>query len=96
MSSFLALGVTFWRKKLDLRNIDGYTRESCWTESIAVGNRQFVKDTKFKLCLKAQGRKVVERNDKFVLKEPYAPYNAYLDTKKDLIRSEKCIIGVKM
>ena len=73
---------------MDLRNIDGYTRESCWTESIAVGNRQFVEDTKDKLGIKVQGRKVVERNDKFVLKEPCAPYNVHLDTEKDLLRSE--------
>ena len=72
----------------DSINIDGYNRESCWTESIAVGNRQFVEDTKDKLGLKVQGRKVVERNDKFVLKEPYVPYNAHLDTEKDLLRSE--------
>ena len=72
----------------DSINIDGYNRESCWTESIAVGNRQFVEDTKVKLGLKAQGRKVLEKNDKFVLKEPYAPYNVHLDTEKDLLRSE--------
>ncbi len=59
-------------------NIDGFTRESCWAESIAVGNRQFVDETKVKLGLKAHGRKVVESNDKFVLKEPHAPYNAHL------------------
>ncbi len=67
---------------MDLRNIDGYTRESCWTESIAVGNRQFVEDTKTKLGMKAQGRKVVENNDQFELKELYAPYNALFDTEK--------------
>lgn len=72
----------------DAINIDGYTREACWTESIAVGNRHFVEETKVKLGVKALGRKVVESNDHFVLKETYAPYNARLDTQKDLIRSE--------
>jgi hypothetical protein len=44
--------------------------------------------SRVKLGLKAQGRKVVESNDQFVLKEPYAPYNARLDTEKALLRSE--------
>ncbi len=43
----------------DAINIDGDKRDSCWTESIAVGNRQFVEDTKDKLGLKSQGRRVV-------------------------------------
>ncbi|MCP4374546.1 MAG: transposase [Deltaproteobacteria bacterium] len=72
----------------DSINIDGFTRESCWTESIAVGNRQFVDETKVKLGFKAHGRKVVKSNDKLVLKEPHAPYNARLDTEKDLLRYE--------
>jgi hypothetical protein len=31
---------------------------------------------------------VVESNDKFVLKEQYAPYNAHFGTEKDLLRPE--------
>ncbi len=65
---------------------DNGSRESLWTESIAVGNRQFVEDTKVKLGLKAQGRNVVESNDKFELKEPIAPYNAHLQTENNLLR----------
>ena len=72
----------------DSINNDGIIRESCWTDSIAVGNRQFVEDTKVKLGLKVQGRKVVESNDMYVRKEPYVPYNAHLDNEKDLLRSE--------
>ncbi len=56
-----------------------------------MGNRQFVEDTKIKLGLKAHRRQVIDRNDKFVLKElkePYAHYNAHFDTEKDLLRSE--------
>ena len=70
---------------IDAINDNGSSRESCWTESIAVGSRQFVEDTKVKLGLKAQGRKVVESNDKFELKEPIVPYNARLSPKKGLI-----------
>ena len=53
-----------------------------------MGNRQFVEDAKVKLSLKAQGRKAVESNDQLVLKEPYATYNACLDTKNALPKSE--------
>ncbi|MCP4264707.1 MAG: hypothetical protein GY777_03870 [Candidatus Brocadiaceae bacterium] len=68
----------------DAINDNGSSRESCWTESIAVGNRQFVEDTKIKLGMKAQGRKVVGNNDQLELKEPYAPYNALFDTEKPI------------
>ncbi len=64
------------------------TRESCWTESPAVGNREFVKDTKAILGLKAHGRKVIESDDKFILKEQYVPYNAHFGTEKGLLRPE--------
>ncbi len=72
----------------DSINDNGSSRESCWTESIAVGNRHFVEDTRVKLGLKAQGRKVVGNNDQFELKEPYAPYNALFDTEKVPLRLE--------
>jgi REP element-mobilizing transposase RayT len=68
--------------------IDSGSREPCWTESIAVGSSQFVEDTKVKLGLKARGRKVVENNDVFELKEPIAPYNAHLHTENDLLIHE--------
>ena len=72
----------------DSINDSGSSREPCWTESIAVGNSQFVEDTKVKLGLKARGRKVVENNDVFELKEPIAPYNAHLHTENDLLSHE--------
>lgn len=72
----------------DAINNNVYAREPSWTESIAVGNRQFVEDTKVKLGLKAHGRKVIESKDKFVLKEPYVPYNIHYDTEKEHLRPE--------
>lgn len=50
-------------------------RESCWTESVAVGSMSFVEEIKLKLGFKAKGRKVVVCNDKSVLREPTVPYN---------------------
>ncbi len=72
----------------DSINDSGSSREPCWTESIAVGSSQFVEDTKVTLGLKARGRKVVENNDVFELKEPIAPYNAHLHTENDLLSLE--------
>ncbi len=48
----------------DAINNNDYARESRWTESVAIGNRQFVENTKVKLGLKAHIRKVVDNNDK--------------------------------
>ena len=72
----------------DAINNNGYVREPSWTESIAVGNRQFIENTKAKLGLKAHRREVVESSDKFILKEQYAPYNTRFDTEKDLLGAE--------
>ena len=52
-------------------------RESCWTESIAVGSRGFVEEAKAQLGFKAIGRDVLEQLDaQFVLREKPAAYNA--------------------
>ena len=41
-----------------------------WTESIAVGDREFVMETKAKLGAKAFGRRELENNEGYELKEP--------------------------
>ncbi len=55
---------------------------------MARANRQFVEDTENKLGFKSHGCKVVERNNQFELKQPYAPYNIHIGTEKDLLRFE--------
>ena len=57
-------------------------RESHWTESIAVGNDNFIKEIKNKLAVRTVGRKVREIMDGFELREPEFPYNALFDAKK--------------
>lgn len=52
------------------------------------GERQFVEDTKVKLGFKAKGCRVVESNDKLVLKEPMVPYTIHSQSKKDLLMPE--------
>jgi putative transposase len=50
-------------------------RESRWTESIAIGNRDFVERIQNQLGVKAKGRKIVEKNGSFELKEEHTSYN---------------------
>ena len=57
-------------------------RESHWTESIAVGSDNFIKEIKNKLAVKAVGRKIREISDGFELREPEFPYNGLLEAKK--------------
>jgi len=45
-----------------------------WTESVAVGSRAFVTETKERLGIRAIGRKMVERGESFGLRESPAPY----------------------
>jgi len=49
-------------------------REPQWTESIAVGNEVFVRETKEKLGIKAIGREVIGVNGSYELREPETVY----------------------
>jgi len=44
-------------------------RECKWTESVAVGSRDFAEETKDKLGFKIKGRKIVESNGVYELRE---------------------------
>ena len=57
-------------------------RREAWTGSIAVGRKRFVESVKTKLRINAHGRKIVETNDDFYLKEEDTGYTAVFDTKK--------------
>jgi putative transposase len=49
-------------------------RESKWTESIAVGDKEFIGETKAKLGAKAIGRRELESDEGYELREPQNPY----------------------
>ena len=66
----------------------GSIRESCWTESIAVGSKMFIDETKEKLGHKSQGRNILRAKSKYSLKEPSASYSTVFDPKKELLRSK--------
>jgi putative transposase len=53
-----------------------YVRESKWSQSIAVGSKNFVENIKLKLGIRAKGRKVGESEESYHLREAQAPYNS--------------------
>ena len=57
-------------------------RDAKWTESIAVGDKEFVMETKAKLGAKAIGRRELENNEGYELKEPQSPYTPVFTLKK--------------
>lgn len=64
-------------------------RESCWTESIAVGSSDFIEETMFKLGSKARGRRIEEQEgERFVLREAPVPYGADYHSQKGLLSLE--------
>jgi hypothetical protein len=67
-------------------------RDAKWTESIAVGDKDFVIETKAKLGAKAIGRSKIETDEGYELREqqiPYtpvfAPEKSTLSTKNDYV-----------
>ena len=52
------------------------TRDEKWTESIAVGDELFVAETKNRLGINAKGRRILEEDGAYQLREPIEPYNA--------------------
>jgi hypothetical protein len=49
-------------------------RESKWTQSIAVGDKSFLKQIKDSLGFRAKGRKILEAEDEYHLREGQAVY----------------------
>ncbi len=58
------------------------SRDAKWTQSIAVGDADFVRATQAELGGRAIGRESVENNGVYELKETQAPYRHVFGTKK--------------
>jgi hypothetical protein len=61
-------------------------RQPKWTESIAVGSKEFVEETQTKLGIKAKGRNVVANNEAYELRESKIPYGSVFGPKKVQLR----------
>jgi len=60
-------------------------RESQWSDSIAVGSKEFVDETKARLGIRAAGRKIHETGEQFELKEAALSFNANFGSKNTII-----------
>jgi REP element-mobilizing transposase RayT len=63
-------------------------RQPRWTESIAVGSEDFMRNTKEKLGIRAVGREVIGSNGSYVLQEPETSYEANFSTENVSLREE--------
>ncbi len=62
--------------------IDRHVRDTKWTQSVAVGGKEFVEMTKDRLGYRAEGRKVVKSDEDYQLREQQASYMANSGHKK--------------
>ena len=60
-------------------------RQADWSESVAVGSKDYVETIKEKLGLRAKGRKILENAGGFQLRENTVSYIANFDSKNDNI-----------
>lgn len=63
-------------------------RDSKWTQSVAVGSESYVAEILERLGFKARGRKSIERDGAFELREPDIPYNSILGYENDALRAQ--------
>ena len=63
-------------------------RERGWTESIAVGNETYVRETKEKLGIRAMGREIIGANGSYELRDPEISYNGNFDPENGDLRQE--------
>ena len=68
-----------------LKNGDTF-REDQWTESLAVGGEEFVKEIQDKLGFRAIGRKVTKDGEQQQLREAQRPYLGRFGSKEDRLR----------
>lgn len=66
----------------EIFRIGSNQREAKWTESIAVGDKEFVMETKAKLGAKAADRRGLKNNTGYELRETQIPYNHVFATEK--------------
>jgi len=72
--------------KLDSEEMN---RESCWTESIAVGSKNFTNKVRTDLKIKARNSKVVVSGRHFILREGLNSYNVVFSRKMSLLSKNK-------
>jgi len=61
-------------------------RQPMWTESIAVGDEDYVRETKKTLAAMAIGREIAPTNSAYALRETRFPYGVHFDAKNNDLR----------
>jgi putative transposase len=64
---------------------DELERDETWSKSIAVGSPAFISNVTNKLGLKVRSRKVIQVEDKTILREPLFSYNANFAPKNEVL-----------
>ncbi len=64
---------------------DRNRRDACWSESLAVGNREFVEGVRSALGSKARARGIVEQEDTVALREPKTFYGPHFGSEKAVL-----------
>lgn len=64
------------------------TRESKWTEAIAVGSKEFVEATAERLGIRGIGRQTSKEKGGYELREPTTPYSSDFDPKNATLSQE--------
>ena len=67
-----------------LKTVSSHIREPAWSESVAVGKRDFLERIKGSLP-GANNREIVEKSEIITLREPCSAYSSLFDGKKDTL-----------
>jgi hypothetical protein len=57
-----------------------------WTKRIAAGDENYMVETKRKLSVMANGRRIIPSSGAYELREPASAYNLDFDTENDALR----------
>jgi len=68
------------------------SRQPMWTESIAVGDEDYVTEVKRKLSSLAMGRKIIPNSSVYELRERLFPYVTHFDAKNNAPRLENTFL----
>ena len=69
-------------------NLEGHSRERRWTQSVAVGNKDFVDETKNILRHLVKGRRIIKSDEDYQLREHQISYKANLGHENDTLSNE--------
>ena len=93
MNSVKQLQATHAQWVAEALQVGRVQREPIWSESVAVGRREFVERVQGELGLKAQYREVVTDGQAHVLRDPPAAYTADFDGGKAALTGTKSVVS---